>query len=302
MEDGMARRLSVIGVPSSAGAFAPGQERAPRALREAGLVERLRSVCSDVQDLGDSPVVRWRPDRAYPRAQNLSSVVEQVRSTSLRVAAALGAGRTALVLGGDCTTGVGTLAGSREVLGPLGLIYFDLHADMNTPSSVPDGALDWTGVAHMLALDGCDPILASAVTAPPLLAPEDLVLFGHGAQEATPWELDQIARLQLKRVAVEEVEDDPTKAAQRALSLSEGRDRYIVHFDVDVIDFTDAPLSENAGRNKGLSFDTAMVALRGLLSSDKVAALTVTELNPEHARAEEGLLERFVDGLAQAWA
>jgi hypothetical protein len=45
-----------------------------------------------------------------------------------------------------------------------------------------------------------------------------------------------------------------------------------------------------------------MVALRGLLSSDKVAALTVTELNPEHASAEEGLLERFVDGLSQAWA
>jgi arginase len=128
------------------------------------------------------------------------------------------------------------------------------------------------------------------------------VLFGHSAQEATPWELDHIARLRLKRVAVEEVADDPRKAAQRALTLAAGRDRYIVHFDVDVIDFTDAPLSENAGRNKGLSFDTAMVALRGLLSSEKVAALTVTEVNPEHATAEEGLLERFVDGLAQAWA
>ena len=79
-------------------------------------------------------------------------------------------------------------------------------------------------------------------------------------------------------------------------------DRYVVHLDVDVIDFTDAPLSENTGRNIGLSFDAAMDALRGLLSDDGLAALTIAELNPAHAMAEEGLLERFTASVAQSLA
>jgi arginase len=290
-------QLSVIGVPSSAGAFAPGQELAPQALREAGLLEGLRSVCDDVEDLGDSAVFRWSPDRDRPRAQNVARVVEEVRVTGTRVAAALRAGRSALVIGGDCTIGVGTLAGAKEALGSVGLIYFDLHADMNTPSSVVEGALDWMGVAHMLALDGCDPAFAASA-----VPPDDLVLFGHSDLEATSWEREQIARLNLKRVPVEDVAQDPAKAARRALEMSsEACDRYLVHLDVDVIDFTDAPLSENTGRNKGLMFETALTALRGLLSSDRVAALTVTELNPVHAQSDEGLLERLVDRLTQAW-
>ena len=299
----MIDRLSVIGVPSSAGAFACGQELAPGALREAGFVERLRSVWSDVEDLGDSPLFRWRPDRADPRAQNLAVVVEQVQAASSRVASALSAGRTALVLGGDCTIGIGTVAGARQALGSVGLIYFDLHADMNTRASVIDGALDWTGVAHMLALDGTEPALASAVLPAPVLTADDLVLFGHDEHHATPWECDQISRLRLRRVAVDEVGEDPERAARRAIQMIEtGSDRYVVHLDVDVIDFTDAPLSENTGRNIGLSLESAMTALRVLLSSDRVAALTVAELNPLHASAEEGLLERFVDALAEAWA
>jgi arginase len=299
----MARRLALIGVPTSAGAFANGQELAPGALRDAGLVERLRAVCSDLEDLGDGPVVRWRPDRAEPRAQNLALVVDQVRATSVRVAAALGAGRTALVVGGDCTVGIGTVAGARRALGSVGLVYVDLHADMNTRASVTDGALDWMGVAHMLALDGTEPELASAVLPAPLLTADDLVLFGHGERQATAWELDQIERLGVRRVPVEVVADDPGNAARGAIRMIEtGSDRYLVHLDVDVIDFTDAPLSENTGRNTGLSLDTAMTALHVLLSSDRVAALTVTELNPLHASAEEGLLERFVASLAEAWS
>ena len=52
-------RLSVVGAPSSAGAYAPGQERAPTALRAAGLLERLRDVGIDVHDLGDTESFRW---------------------------------------------------------------------------------------------------------------------------------------------------------------------------------------------------------------------------------------------------
>ena len=67
--------LTLLGVPTSAGAFTPGQEQAPAALREAGLPKRSGERGMEVRDLGDSPVWRWRPDRERPRAQNLDAVV-----------------------------------------------------------------------------------------------------------------------------------------------------------------------------------------------------------------------------------
>ncbi len=72
-----------------------------------------------------------------------------------------------------------------------------------------------------------------------------------------------------------------------------------MHFDVDVMDFTDFPLSENTGRNEGLAYDDAIRALRALLASPLLAGVTVTELNPDHA--EPGALERFARDVAAAF-
>ena len=75
---------------------------------------------------------------------------------------------------------MGTVAGVLDVHDAVGLIYFDLHADMNTPASVHDGALDWMGVAHMLALDGTEPDLTRVGSRVPILRAEQVVLFAHG--------------------------------------------------------------------------------------------------------------------------
>ncbi|MGH2384624.1 MAG: arginase family protein [Candidatus Limnocylindria bacterium] len=294
------RRIAVIGAPSSAGAFAVGQEEAPRALRAAGLVESLRRAGADVRDEGDSRLWRWRPDRVRPRAQNLTAVIDQILDTRARVARAAADGAIALVLGGDCTVGMGTVAGVANVADSVGLIYFDLHADLNTPDSVTDGALDWMGVAHMLAVDSTEAALTSIGGRTPLLAPADVVLFGHDAARATAWEAGQIERYGLARIPVEAVRDDPVAAARQGLDVLASARSLVVHLDVDVIDFTDAPLSENTGRNMGLTLADAMAALEALASSDRLAALTITELNPAHASAEEGLLERFAALVAGA--
>ena len=87
------RDLFILGVPSSAGAFAAGQERAPAALREAGLVERL-AAAGDVLDLGDLPEFRWRPDRAQPRAQHATQVAETAAAVRDAVTGRLGSGMT----------------------------------------------------------------------------------------------------------------------------------------------------------------------------------------------------------------
>ena len=282
--------LDLIGVPSSAGAFAPGQEKAPAALREAGLIELLRDGGVAVEDHGDSAVRRFRPDRERRLAQNLPHVVEVVRETASRVRSADG---RVLVLGGDCTVGLGTVAGQPD--GPLGLVYFDMHADLNVPGVTPVAALDWMGVAHLLGEEGAEPSLTGAVSR---LRPEQVALFGYRADQLTQHELDAVERLGLRRTTSDEVGADPEGAAARVLSLA---DRLVVHFDVDVIDYTDAPLSEARDRNIGLSLDTAMAALRVLMQSDRVAALTITELNPDHGEEDGSTLRRFVEGLASAF-
>jgi arginase len=297
----MAPELAVIGSPSGAGACGVGQEQAPAALRAAGLIESL-GVGFDVSDLGDSPVVPWRPDRARPRAQNLEAVVEVVRTTATRVAdALLEDDRTVLVLGGDCTVGIGTIAGVDAVVGDVAVAYFDLHSDLNTPASATDGALDWMALAHMLAIEGSEPTLAAAAGKVPVLESRQVVLFAQSMSHATRFERGEIERLGLTRFALEDVRDDPEGAARQALDLVATRsDRYAIHLDVDIVDFTDAPLSEHPSRNTGLKLDEMLRALNVLASDPGLVAITLTELNPHNAASDDGLLERFVASLSEA--
>jgi arginase len=296
------RRVAVIGAPSGAGACGVGQEQTPAALRAAGLIEQLGRVGFEVSDLGDSPVVPWRPDRANPRAQNLQAVVEVVQSTTRRVADALiEDGRIALVLGGDCTVGIGTVAGIQQTIGRVALVYFDLHSDLNTPASATDGALDWMALGHMLAIEGTEPTLAAGAGKAPLLDPDQVVLFAHDRSHSTRFERGEIERLGLARLALVEVRGDPEGAASRALQLLATRsDRYAIHLDVDVVDFTDAPLSEHPSRNTGLKLDQMLRALKVLTSGPGLVAITLAELNPHNAAADDGLLERFAAALADA--
>ena len=293
--------LGVIGVPTSAGAFAPGQEQAPRALREAGLVDSLERSGVEVRDHGDRETWRWRPDRENRRAQNLGKVVEIVQDTARRVRAAIADDEVTLVLGGDCTVGIGNVAGHAMTGERVGLLYFDTHADLNVPDSVREGALDWMGLAHMLGEPGAAPELIGVGERDSLLEPEQVLLFGWGREQATPFEREVLERRPIEVVPVDDVAADPEGAAAGARRSIEGRcDRLVVHFDVDVIDFTDTPLSENTGRNEGLSFEHALRALGAILRSPRLGGLTVTELNPDHA--ERGGIERLAAAIAKSLA
>jgi arginase len=292
---------TLLGVPTSAGAFTPGQERAPAALREAGLVGALVERGVEVRDLGDSPVWRWRPDRERPRAQNLGAVMEIARDTAARVEDALGDGPL-LILGGDCSIELGTLAGHLARDESVGLVYFDLHPDLNTPESVVEGTFDWMGMAHALGVDGAEPELAGIGPRTPLLQDDQVLFLGYGPERARPFELDQIVRRGLAAIPVDEVAADPEATAGRALDFASRFDGLLVHFDVDVIDFNDAQLSEDAVRGDGLTLEAAMRALGVLAASERFGALTVTELNPFHGDEEGRTLRRFVDMLADCLA
>lgn len=293
--DEHARTIEVVGVPSSMGAFAPGQERAPSALRAGGLIERLGGAGIDVRDLGDSDVCRWVPDTDHPLAQHVEAVRDVALETVDRVANTTG---SPLVLGGDCTIELGTVAGLQARYGDrVGLLYFDLHADLNEPDRVTWGAMDSMGMAHALGVAGADPRLSKAFGRTPLLRPEELWLFAHGS--GMDGEREHIARLGIDRTPVEEVQAEPVAAAQRALeSFAPRVDRFAVHLDVDVIDFVSLPLSENANRNEGLTFEATVAALRTIWSHPGAASLTIGELNPDHD-PDGTALPRFIDGLVE---
>ncbi len=129
----MNRTYALIGVPSSAGAHWPGQEKAPAVLRKAGLLEALSERGNRVIDFGDQELVRYRPDRSNPKS--LMAVVDTAERVADRVEDAQRIGATPLVIGGDCTVGIGTLVGLLRHDEQINIIYFDGHTDMNTPSS-----------------------------------------------------------------------------------------------------------------------------------------------------------------------
>src|SRR5437660_4876217 len=94
----------VVGVPTSAGAHHAGQDRAPAALREAGLIEALRAAGETVHDAGDLPGALFAVDHEHPAARNLAAVVRVARQLADWVAGHLGSGsgRLPLILGGEC--------------------------------------------------------------------------------------------------------------------------------------------------------------------------------------------------------
>jgi arginase len=290
-------KFGLIGVPSSAGAHGPGQEKAPSALRKAGLLGALREAGLDVEDLGDLPVTRFTPDHANRKRQSQPRVVKVARQVADGVAGAVERELIPLVLGGDCTITLGVVAGLLRHQPDLGLIYFDGDADLTTPETTHSGIFDSMGVSHLIGQG--DPDLAHIGPRFPLLPEERIVLFGFHPYEIEPDESRVLETSAMVKHPVTSMDDRPVEVAAEALARLEERARAIVvHFDVDVMDSAEIPLADWPHYD-ALSFGDAMRCLRVFVGSPKLAALVVTEINPDHD--PDGLLVRqFIDAFADA--
>ncbi len=290
-------RLGLIGVPSSAGAHGPGQEKAPAALRQAGLLGALRETGLEVEDLGDLPVARFTADPANRKRQSLSRVIKIVRQVADAVAAAVDRDLLPLVLGGDCTITLGVVAGLLGRHEDLGLMYYDGDADLTTPETTHSGIFDSMGMAHLIG-EGA-PELAHVGPRFPLLSQERIVLFGFQPYEIEPAESRLLEKAAMLQYPVTSLGDRPVDLAGAALARLEERAAAIaVHFDVDVMDSAEIPLA-NWPHYDALSFGDAMHCLRVFVGTPKLAALVVTEINPDHD--PDGLLVRqFIDAFADA--
>lgn len=293
------RSLSIIGAPSSAGAYGPGQERAPGTFRHHGLIAHLRAVGLDVADHGDGSTTVWRTDESNPTACNADLVADVAAELADTVAAAMAADHNVLVLGGDCTVELGTVAGAIRDGSRVGLAYVDLDADLNTPET-GDGILDWMGAAHLLDIPGAHPHLASISTTKPMLTPMSLRLFGtHSVSDPEQAVID---RLDLHVEPLEAVRGELAAVTERTREWAGHFDRVLVHVDADVLDFDQFPIAENTDSRSGLSLTELGDLLDVLCGLPNWAGLTVCEVNPAHSPDEEDSFRRLIATLGHALA
>lgn len=142
-------KIALLGAPTSAAAMSAGHEGAPTALRAAGLVERLKTIGYAVADLGDDPVQLYKPDEESPRARNLTRVLASLESLKPRVEQAVKSAALPLILAGDCTVALATVAGARRYFRKVSMIYMDRDADLNTPATTSTGCVDGMVVSHL---------------------------------------------------------------------------------------------------------------------------------------------------------
>ncbi|MFY1693377.1 arginase family protein [Plantactinospora sp. WMMB782] len=297
----MDARWGLLGVPSSAGAHTPGLEKGPAAIREAGLADLLPG---GVEDHGDLPPFRWRPDRDRPDAKNVAAVARVAAATALGVTRILDSGQIPLVIGGDCSITVGVVAGFVQRGVRPALLYVDGGPDLYTPATRPNGNLDAMGLAHLLAIPGHVPALAGIAGTAPLLTPRDVVAYAH-ALPPGDLELRLLDELGITHLHADEVHADPAGAAGRARREIEALGApFVLHCDVDVLSFVDVPLADvpdSGGDPVGLRLAELAVSLAVFAASPRFAGLVLTEVNPDHA-PDPGVLRHFVEVLASALA
>lgn len=289
-------KVALLGAPTSAAAMSPGHEGAPAAIRAAGLVERLQSIGYEVVDLGDDPVQVYKPDDESPRARNLPGVIAALEALKPRVETAVKSGALPLILGGDCSIALATIAGARRYFRNVGLIYMDRDADLNTPSTTQSGCLDGMVVSHLTGRGAAE--LVRFWGEPPLVREPDLALFGVDRMD--PPEEEVLRRSSLRQYLAADVQRiGAAAAAQTAIERIHGNGyEFVLHFDVDVI--AGFPATNYPGEN-GLRLSEVRDALEVFAKQKHLAAIEITAYNPAKDPDGSGaktILDLFADVLA----
>jgi len=291
------RSLSIIGAPTSAGAYGPGPGRTPGVFREHGLVTALRDSGLDVVDRGDGRTAPYQPDDDNPTARNAETVIAVATELADSVADALDDDHDVLVLGGDCTVELGTVAGSLLDGARVGLAYVDLDTDLNTPAT-GDGVLGWMGVAHLLDVPGALDGLAGLGRRRPLLDPAAIRVFA--AENVTPPERAVVERVGLRIEPLAAVVDEPAAVLARTRSWAASYDRLLVHVDIDVLDYTKFPIAEEVRDTPGLELSQLTRLVRDLCGLDNWRALTVTQIDPDHAPDQAASFRQLIGMVVEA--
>jgi arginase len=290
------KKIALIGAPFSAAGFAPGTEKAPAALRAAGIIERLQTVGYEIVDHGDCAPRLFADDDDHRRARNLTEIVAGLNDLKMRAELAVKTGAFVLVLGGDCAQVIGLLTGARRYYKHLNLLWFDRDADLNTPASTPSGRIDGMVVAHIIGKGA--PELVRFWSEAPLVREPDVTLFG--LQRLDPPEQDFLGKSPMRHIHAAGIQSKgAVNAAHEALSQVHADAReFVLHLDVDVIAEADFP-AVNVPGSGGLRFDEVRASFTEFLKHKNLLGLDVAQYNPDKDPDGSGA-KKLVDLLVEA--
>jgi arginase len=272
------KKIALIGAPSSAAAFLPGGEKAPAALRAAGLVERLQSAGYEVIDHGDCAPRLFADDDEHKRARNLQAIVAGLNDLKLRAELAVKSGALVLVLGGDCAQVIGLLTGVRRYYKHVNLLWFDRDADLNTPASTPSGRIDGMVVAHVIGRGA--PELVRFWGESPLVREPDVTLFG--LERLDPPEQEFLSKSPMRHIYAADIQSKGGSASARdGLSyVHADAHEFVLHLDTDVIAADEFP-AVNVPGSGGLPLADVRAALSEFAKHKNLLGLVVAQYNPD---------------------
>ena len=204
----MNKKATIIGVPMDLGAGRRGVDMGPSAIRIAGLNQAIALLGYEVTDTGN---VNVHPPEAVkelnPHARYLPQIAAAVQELSVKVEAALEEGALPVVLGGDHSIAIGSVAGLasyyRKRDKKVGIIWLDAHADSNTPETSPSGNIHGMPLAALLGR-GARELTHVAGFAPKVL-PENTAIIG--ARSIDPGERELLKSLGIRVFTMSELDE-----------------------------------------------------------------------------------------------
>lgn len=270
--------IRVIGVPSDLGQGRRGVDMGPSAIRYAGLAEKLRDLRHVVEDLGniDVPQPESR-DQGEQKLKYLAQVCSVCDELRVKVRDALKQGHMPLVLGGDHSLSIGSVAGAVEALGQLGCIWFDAHGDMNTEETTPSGNIHGMPLASLLGYGHAD-LVGLGGFSPKLLA-DHVVLVG-----ARSIDLDERALILESGMHVFTMADvdelGMSEVMKQAIAIAtKGTNGVHLSVDLDGLDPMYAP-GVGTPVNGGFTYREGHLAMEMLAAAGCVTSVDFVEVNP----------------------
>jgi arginase len=275
------KAVGILGVPLAYGASMAGVELGPAALRVARLNRRIAQLGYRVRDLGDLHVEQSQSTtEASAKLKYLQEIKSACEDLAEKVEGVLQAGELPLILGGDHSIAIGSISGFASACRKLnqepGLIWFDAHADMNTPETTPSGNIHGMPLAVLLGY-GAPELTNIAGFAPKL----DPALCVHvGARDIDRDERALVGKLGIRFITMREIDERGMSACMdEAIEIaSRASGGYAVTFDVDALDPGDAPGSGTLVRG-GLTYREAHLALEKIAEAGGMRSLEVVEIN-----------------------
>ena len=278
----MSRQVTLIGVPLDLGAGRRGVDMGPSAFRVAGIDQRIRSLGYEVVDAGDLPVkIAETQVPGDPHLKYLKEIKEVCENLRDRVEALVAKGSLPVVLGGDHSIAMGTLAGlSRHYHArkeKIGLIWFDAHADANTAETSPSGNIHGMPLAVALGLGA--PSLVNLAGFSPMVDGSRAALVG--IRDVDPAERPNVRASGIGAFTMRDIDERGMRAVmdeaiKRATSGTAG---IHVSFDLDGMDPDYAP-GVGTPAPGGLSYREAHLAMEMLADTGKVLSAELVEVNP----------------------